>query len=66
MHARKYPRPEAVGHLHACMSEARGRRDSPRSEAESSMFCARMTLPRFHKGKTRGQAPHAYSRDGIY
>eukprot|EP00955_Chlamydomonas_euryale_P109618 365942-Chlamydomonas_euryale.AAC.79 len=27
-----------------------GRRNRPTPEAESSMFCARMTLPRFHKG----------------
>eukprot|EP00955_Chlamydomonas_euryale_P099185 365201-Chlamydomonas_euryale.AAC.4 len=54
MHARKCPRPEAKAHLCACMSETegcqgRGRRDRPRLEAELSMFCARMPLPRFHK-----------------
>eukprot|EP00955_Chlamydomonas_euryale_P058608 357125-Chlamydomonas_euryale.AAC.3 len=41
-------------YMHACprprAGQGRGRRDGPRSEAESSMFCARMTLPRFHKG----------------
>eukprot|EP00955_Chlamydomonas_euryale_P039536 351451-Chlamydomonas_euryale.AAC.3 len=29
--------------------QGRGRRDSPRPEAETSMFFARMTLPRFYK-----------------
>eukprot|EP00955_Chlamydomonas_euryale_P054892 355982-Chlamydomonas_euryale.AAC.5 len=46
-------RPRGIS-MHACprprAGRGRGRRDSPRSEAESSMFCARMTLPRFHKG----------------
>eukprot|EP00955_Chlamydomonas_euryale_P093720 364801-Chlamydomonas_euryale.AAC.4 len=35
-----------------------------RDQTESSMFCARMPLPRFHK--TQGQAPHAYSIDEVY
>eukprot|EP00955_Chlamydomonas_euryale_P114506 366281-Chlamydomonas_euryale.AAC.5 len=29
----------------------RGKRDRPRLEAETSMFCARMTLPRLQQGK---------------
>eukprot|EP00955_Chlamydomonas_euryale_P068125 360023-Chlamydomonas_euryale.AAC.5 len=45
-------RPRGI-YVHACprprAGRGRGRCDSPRSEAESSIFCARMTLPRFHK-----------------
>eukprot|EP00955_Chlamydomonas_euryale_P057734 356878-Chlamydomonas_euryale.AAC.4 len=45
---------EAAGRGLSCMSSVwsrlgLGRRDRLRSEAESSMFCARMTLSRFHK-----------------
>jgi len=48
------PRPLASGiYVHACpRSQAGvclGRRDRPRQYAERSMFCARMTLPRFHE-----------------
>eukprot|EP00955_Chlamydomonas_euryale_P047485 353698-Chlamydomonas_euryale.AAC.4 len=39
-------------YVHACLrpwvGRGRGRRDRLRSEAESSMVCAWMTLPRFH------------------
>eukprot|EP00955_Chlamydomonas_euryale_P051752 354941-Chlamydomonas_euryale.AAC.4 len=46
------PQVEAYhAHVHALRPRAvrgRGRRVRPRPEAETSMFCARMTLPRFH------------------
>eukprot|EP00955_Chlamydomonas_euryale_P067661 359911-Chlamydomonas_euryale.AAC.2 len=46
--------PPALGiYMHACprsqAGRGRGRRDRPRQQAESSMFCARTTLPRLHK-----------------
>eukprot|EP00955_Chlamydomonas_euryale_P116849 366442-Chlamydomonas_euryale.AAC.14 len=44
-------RPEASGiYVHACPRpravQGRGKRDRPRPEAETSMFCARVTQPR--------------------
>eukprot|EP00955_Chlamydomonas_euryale_P029611 311946-Chlamydomonas_euryale.AAC.1 len=45
------PRSEAM-YMHAYLrpraGQGRGRRDRPRPEAETSMFCARTTQPRFH------------------
>eukprot|EP00955_Chlamydomonas_euryale_P058538 357104-Chlamydomonas_euryale.AAC.3 len=49
--------PEAGGRgTFTCMDvqregPAEAEADMPRPESLSSMFCARMTLPRFHKGK---------------
>eukprot|EP00955_Chlamydomonas_euryale_P104575 365576-Chlamydomonas_euryale.AAC.9 len=44
-------RPRGI-YVHACprprAGQGRGRRDRPRTEAETSMFCARVTQPRFH------------------
>eukprot|EP00955_Chlamydomonas_euryale_P108962 365895-Chlamydomonas_euryale.AAC.7 len=40
IYVRACPRPRA--------GRGRGRRDRPRPEAETSMFCARMSQPRFH------------------
>eukprot|EP00955_Chlamydomonas_euryale_P119014 366570-Chlamydomonas_euryale.AAC.3 len=44
-------RPRGI-YVHACprprACRARGRRDMPRAESETSMFCARMTLSRLH------------------
>eukprot|EP00955_Chlamydomonas_euryale_P015447 165358-Chlamydomonas_euryale.AAC.8 len=55
--------------MHACprpkADRGQGRCDKPRPEAETSMFCARTTLPRFHIGEN-ARGPHAYSIDGIY
>eukprot|EP00955_Chlamydomonas_euryale_P079225 363267-Chlamydomonas_euryale.AAC.20 len=47
MHARKCPRPEAEGHLRACMSEAEGR-PRPRQAWEA---------------ETRGQDKHVSCKD---
>eukprot|EP00955_Chlamydomonas_euryale_P079879 363353-Chlamydomonas_euryale.AAC.14 len=45
-------RPRGI-YVHACprlrASRGQGSRDRPRMETKSSMFCARITLPRFHK-----------------
>eukprot|EP00955_Chlamydomonas_euryale_P073127 361622-Chlamydomonas_euryale.AAC.3 len=48
-------RPRGI-YVHACRRQragrGRGRRDRPRPEAETSMFCARITQPRFYiRGK---------------
>eukprot|EP00955_Chlamydomonas_euryale_P002013 22538-Chlamydomonas_euryale.AAC.1 len=61
------PRGRRGTYVRACLrpkvGQGRGRHDRPRPEAERTMFCARMTLPRFHMRVDTSTACMQHRRD---